>query len=66
MYSQSKPDSRIRRRRKKKSTEKIPSELANVGDEVPVEEAPVEEAPAENSDPSEDLNDEDGKQKKEN
>ncbi len=35
-------------------------------DEALVEEAPADEAPAENSDPSEDLNDEDGKQKKEN
>ena len=35
-------------------------------DEAPVEEAPADEASAENSDPSKDLNDEDGKQKKEN
>mgnify|MGYP001380643679 FL=1 len=35
-------------------------------DEAPADEAPADEAPAENSDPSEDLNDEDGKQKKEN
>ena len=35
-------------------------------EEAPAEEAPADEAPAENSDPSEDLNDEDGKQKKEN
>ena len=34
--------------------------------EAPVEEAPDNEASAENSDPSKDLNDEDGKQKKEN
>ena len=40
--------------------EKAPAE------EVPAEQAPAEEAPTENSDPSEDLNDEDGKQKKEN
>ena len=81
LYSQSKPESRRRRRRKKKSTEKIPSEIANASDEnraeeapvkevpkeeAPAEEAPAEEAPAENSDTSEDLNDEDGKQKKEN
>ena len=76
LYSQSKPESRRRRRRKKKSTEKIPSELVNTTDEVPVEDAPADEVPveealadeatAENSDPSEDLNDEDGKQKKEN
>ena len=71
MYSQSKPESKRRRRRKKKSTEKIPIELANAGEEAPGEEAPVEdahveEASAENSDPSEDLKDEDGKQKKEN
>ena len=36
------------------------------GDEAPVEEVSKEEAPAENTDPSEDLNNEDGKQKKEN
>ena len=35
-------------------------------DEAPVEEVSKEEAPAENTDPSEDLNNEDGKQKKEN
>ena len=35
-------------------------------DEAPVEEAPADEASAENSGPSKDLNDEDGKQKKEN
>ena len=35
-------------------------------DEAPADEAPADEAPAENSDTSEDLNDEDGKQKKEN
>ena len=35
-------------------------------EEAPAEEAPADEAPAENSDPSEDLKDEDGKQKKEN
>ena len=35
-------------------------------EEAPKEEAPADEAPAENSDPSEDLKDEDGKQKKEN
>ena len=50
--------------------EEAPVEDAPVDDppaeETPVEEAPVEEATAENSDPSEDLNDEDGKQKKEN
>ena len=34
--------------------------------EAPVEEVSKEEAPAENTDPSEDLNNEDGKQKKEN
>ena len=71
LYSQSKPESRRRRRRKKKSTEKIPSEIANASDEnraeeAPVKEVPKEEATAENSDTSEDLNDEDGKQKKEN
>ena len=86
LYSQSKPESRRRWRRKKKSTEKIPSEIANASDEnraeeapvkevpkeeapaeeAPVKEVPKEEAPAENSDTSEDLNDEDGKQKKEN
>ena len=61
-------------------TEEAPADEAPVeeapADEAPVEEAPVEEAPAdeapveeasaENSDPSEDLKDEDGKQKKEN
>ena len=54
--------------------EEAPAEEAPVeeapADEAPVEEAPAEapadEAPAENSDPSEDLKDEDGKQKKEN
>ena len=50
--------------------EEAPVELAPAdeapAEETPVEEAPVEEATAENSDPSEDLNDEDGKQKKEN
>ncbi len=81
LYSQTKPESRRRRRRKKKSTEKIPSELVHAKQEAPVDEAPVdeapadgapveevskEEAPAENTDPSEDLNNEDGKQKKEN
>ena len=35
-------------------------------DEAPVEEVSKEEAPAENTDPSEDLNNEDGKQEKEN
>ena len=35
-------------------------------DGAPVEEVSKEEAPAENTDPSEDLNNEDGKQKKEN
>ena len=35
-------------------------------DEAPADEASADEAPAENSDPSEDLKDEDGKQKKEN
>ena len=71
LYSQTKPESRRRRRRKKKSTEKIPSELVHAKQEAPVDEAPVEEvskeeAPAENTDPSEDLNNEDGKQEKEN
>ena len=51
--------------------EEAPADEALV-DEAPVDEAPAgeapaaEEAPAENSDTSEDLNDEDGKQKKEN
>ena len=45
--------------------EEAPAEK-DPAEEVPADEAPVEEAPAENSDPSEDLNDEDGKQKKEN
>ena len=53
--------------------EEVPVEEALVEeapDEVPVEETPVDEAPAEetpdeSSDQSEDLNDEDGKQKKE-
>ena len=81
LYSQSKPESRRRRRRKKKSSEKTTSELAQVEQEVPVEEAvaeevPVEEAaaeempaedvPDENSDPSEDSDNEDVKEKKEN
>ena len=71
LYSQTKPESRRRRRRKKKSTEKIPSELVHAKQEAPANEAPVEEvskeeASAENTDPSEDLNNEDGKQKKEN
>ena len=71
LYSQTKPESRRRRRRKKKSTEKIPSELVSAkqeapADEVPVKEVSKEEAPAENTEPSENLNNEDGKQKKEN
>ena len=45
--------------------DEVPVEEAPV-EEAPADEAPVEEAPAENSDPSEDLNNEDGKQKKEN
>ena len=47
-----------------------PAEEAPAGEtpaeEAPAGETPAEEAPAENSDTSEDLNDEDGKQKKEN
>jgi len=50
--------------------EEAPVEEAPVeeapAEEDPIEEAPADETPAENSDPSEDLNDEDGKQKKEN
>ena len=50
--------------------EEAPADEAPVeeapADEAPVEEAPDDEASAENSDPSKDLNDEDGKQKKEN
>ena len=46
-------------------TEEAPADEAPV-EEAPTEEAPTEEASAENSDPSEDLKDEDGKQKKEN
>ena len=45
--------------------EEAPKEEAPA-EEAPAEEAPADEAPAENSDPSEDLKDEDGKQKKEN
>ena len=45
--------------------EKAPTEEAPT-EEALADEAPVEEASAENSDPSEDLKDEDGKQKKEN
>ena len=45
--------------------EEAPVDEAPV-EEAPKEEAPKEEAPAENSDPSEDIKDEDGKQKKEN
>ena len=45
--------------------EEVPKEEAPA-EEAPAEEAPADEAPAENSDPSEDLKDEDGKQKKEN
>ena len=45
--------------------EEAPADEAPV-EEAPAEEAPADEAPAENSDPSEDLKDEDGKQKKEN
>ena len=45
--------------------EEAPAEEAPA-EEAPVKEVPKEEAPAENSDTSEDLNDEDGKQKKEN
>ena len=45
--------------------EEAPADEAPV-EEAPKEEAPKEEAPAENSDPSEDIKDEDGKQKKEN
>ena len=45
--------------------EEAPADEAPV-EEAPADEAPVEEAPADNSDPSEDLKDEDGKQKKEN
>ena len=47
------------------AAEEVPVEEAPA-DEAPAEESPAEEAPTENSDPSEDLNDEDGKQKKEN
>ena len=50
--------------------EEAPADEAPVeeapADEAPVKEAPADEASAENSDPSKDLNDEDGKQKKEN
>ena len=50
--------------------EEAPAEEAPAGEtpaeEAPADETPAEEAPAENSDTSEDLNDEDGKQKKEN
>ena len=45
--------------------EEVPVEEAPA-DEAPADEAPADEAPAENSETSEDLNDEDGKQKKEN
>ncbi len=45
--------------------DEAPADEAPV-EQAPADEAPAEEAPAENSDPSEDLNDEDGKQKKEN
>ena len=45
--------------------EEAPTEEAPT-EEAPADEAPVEEASAENSDQSEDLKDEDGKQKKEN
>ena len=45
--------------------EEAPKEEAPA-EEAPADEAPADEAPAENSDPSEDLKDEDGKQKKEN
>ena len=44
--------------------EEAPADEAPV-EESPAEEAPVEETPAESSDQSEDLNDEDGEQKKE-
>ena len=44
--------------------DEVPAEEAPA-DEVPVEEVPAEETPAESSDQSEDLNDEDGEQKKE-
>jgi len=46
-------------------TEEAPADEAPV-EEAPTEEAPTEEASAENSDQSEDLKDEYGKQKKEN
>ena len=45
--------------------DEAPADEAPV-EEVSKEEAPADEAPAENTDPSEDLNNEDGKQKKEN
>ena len=44
--------------------EEVPADEAPV-EETHVDEAPAEETPAESSDQSEDLNDEDGKQKKE-
>ena len=54
----------------KATVEEVSKEEAPVdeapADEAPVEEVSKEEAPAENTDPSEDLNNEDGKQKKEN
>ncbi len=50
--------------------EEVPVEEAPAdeapADEAPADEAPADETPAENSDTSEDLNDEDAKQKKEN